>query len=100
MGSVGVPKSDYSGVRFRPHRGGLQREWIEPSDNIERPNLWLGTIKADRYMHSTGYFKVAGNYLMPKVEVHSRFQATICSSRMYLSNATFRLIIESNGGGK
>ena len=36
---------------------------------------------------------------MPKTEVPNRFQAAVCSSLTYLSNATFRLIIESNGGG-
>jgi len=100
MGSVGVPKATTQGDRSHPHQGGQKREWIEPRDDTERPDLWLGTTKQIESMRSTENFKVAGNYLMPKTEVPSRFHAAVCSSWTYLSNATFRLIIESNGGGE
>jgi hypothetical protein len=38
--------------------------------------------------------------LMTKTEVPNRFQATTCSSRMYLSNATYHVKFDSNWGGK
>ena len=87
------------GVRPRPHQDGHVRERFVPEDNTEMPDVLDGPSSNRLQTHSTEVPRVAGDSLDAKTGVFSAARQHVSSSRCSPSNATFPVMIDSNGDG-